>query len=288
MMPRSTASGRSLVPALALSLAFIASCQPDEEPEPPVARVGSAELQEQDIQASLATIANTLDSVDARQRLVDQWIDSELLYQEAQRRSLSTETAVQRRLDESARAVLIDAMVSRLMEEGEVEIRPNEVLAYYERHKEQLRLREPFVRLHYLSSANADSVRAAHDLLRQAEDADTLFLGLVARFSEDASMSLSLASSYVPESQLFGRQPAVAEAVRGLQPGEIAPVLDTDGVFHLVRLADRAAAGSTPELAWVEDVVRQQLAVEARKRLYERQIQRLRMEALSRDRLQVN
>ena len=286
MMPRSTAPGRSL--ALALSFAIIAGCQSDVEPEPLVARVGSSVLQEHDLQASLANIPNTIDSVDARQQLVDQWIDSELLYQEAQRRNLSAESPVQRRLDESARAVLIDAMVSRLMEEGEVEIRPDEVLAYYERHKEQLRLREPFVRVHYLSSENADSVRTAHDLLRRAEEPDAFFPGLASRFSEDASMSLSLAGSFVPEGQLFGSQPAVAEAVGRLQPGEIAPVLEVDGVFHLVQLVDRAAAGSTPELDWVEDVIRQQLAVEARKNLYERQIQRLRMEALSRDRLQVN
>ncbi len=288
MMPQSPGSGRSLVPAFALSFAIVAGCQPDGEPEPPVARVGSAVLQEEDLQASLSTIPNTADSVDARQQLVDRWIDSELLYQEALRRNLSAESSVQRRLDESARAVLIDAMVSQLMEEAEVEIRADEVLAYYERHKEQLRLREPFVQVQYLSGDDPDSLQLAHDMLRGAENADSLFLELVARFGEDASMSLSLASSFVPESQLFVGQPAVADAVRGLQPGEVASVLEVDEAFHLVRLVDRAGAGSVPEMAWVEDVIRQQLAVEARRKLYERRIQRLRMEALSRNRLQVN
>ncbi len=288
MMPLSPGSGRYLVPALALLAAVVAGCQSDGEPEPPVARVGSVVLQEEDLQASLATIPNTVDSVDARQQLVDRWIDSELLYQEALRRNLSAESSVQRRMDESARAVLIDAMVSQLMEEAEVDIRPDEILAYYERHKEQLRLREPFVQVQYLSADNPDSLWSAHDLLRRAENADSLFLVLVARFGEDASMSLSLASNFVPESQLFVGQPAVADAVRGLQPGEIAPVLEVDEAFHLVRLVDRAGTGSVPEMAWVEDVIRQQLAVEARRKLYERQIQRLRMEALSRDRLQVN
>ena len=46
-----------------------------------------------------------------------------------------------------------------------------------------------------------------------------------------------------------------------------------------------ASVGSIPELTWIEEQVRRQLTIDARKQMYERQVQRLRTEALSRDAL---
>jgi hypothetical protein len=65
----------------------------------------------------------------------------------------------------------------------------------------------------------------------------------------------------------------------------VTPVIETDGLAHLLQLVDRVPAGAIPELAWIEDQVRRQLTIDARKQMYERQVQRLRTEALSRDAL---
>ena len=287
MLACQTVAGRIIL-LVAITLACFPGCRSSEEPEPVVARVDNAELLERDLQAALENIPNALASVEARQQLIDQWVDSELLYQEALRRNIAAQDDVQQRLEESERAVLIDAMVSRLMEESSSEIRQSEIMAYYERHKEQLRLREPFVRVRYLYATDPDSVRTAYDILHQASEADSVFVQLAARFSEDHSMSLSLASSFLPEGRLFTEQPAVAEAVSRLAPGRTANVFTFDDRYHLVQLADRAPTGSIPEIGWVEDVVRRQLAMNSRKQMYKRQIQRLRMEAFARDRLILN
>lgn len=291
---RGLGAGRSfqlLLVALCLGICLLAGCQQQATPDAFVARVGEAYLTDEEISAALDHLASQLDTTEARRQFIDQWVTNELLYQEALRRNMRDQPGVQRRLAESERAVLIDALVSQLFLEEEASGTPAEIRAYYERNKEQLRLREPFVRVRYLYSAVPDSAQRARQLLQEATSravADSVWLLLVDRFAEDAELSHTLGSNYFPESRLFMEQPRLHERMQQLQPGQIAPLIEINGQTHLLQLAARVPAGSLPELAWVEDQVRRQLTIDRRKQMYERQVQRLRTEAASRDAIEIS
>ncbi len=279
---------RTLLAALGCSLALATGCQRQTPPEGYVARVGDVYLMQDEINAALDNLPPRLDSTEARRQFIDQWVTNELLYQEALRLSLRTREGVQRRLEESERSVLIDALVSQLFEEEMEAPFPPEIRVYFERHKEQLRLREPFARVRYLFTTEADSARLARRLLQQATsaaNADSLWAQLVSRFAEDPELSLTLSGNYFPESRLFMEQPVLREHLAQLRPGQLAPLIETNGHAHLLQLDDQVPAGTIPKLAWIEDQVRRQLTIDARKQMYERQVQRLRTEALSRDAL---
>ena len=272
----------------ALGLALVAGCQRQTPPDGYVARVGDVYLMQDELNAALDNLPPRLDSTEARRQFIDQWVTNELLFQEALRLNLRTREDVQRRLEESERAVLIDALVTQLFEEEVDDPIAPEVRVYFERHKEQLRLREPYARVRHLFSAEADSARLARRLLQQASasaSADSVWSVLVARFAEDTELSLTLSGNYFPESRLFLEQAELRERLAQLRPGELAPLIETNGHLHLLQLDDRVPAGTIPELAWIEGQVRRQLTIDARKQMYERQVQRLRTEALSRDAL---
>lgn len=270
---------------LACCLMLLSACQKQLEPVAFVARVGDAYLMEEDLDAALGSLPVLLDSIEVRKQVIEQWVSRELLYQEALRRNLRSQETVRDRLQEGERAVLIDALVSLLYEESTEIPSMEEVRAYFELHKEHMLLREPFVRVRYLYGANRDSVQRAHQWLRQTpqEQADSVFLLLANRFSADATVSKSLSENYVPESHLFVGQPELREQLMRLQPGQLAPLIATDSHTHLLQLTDRVPTGELPELPWVEEQVRRQLTMDTRKQVYERQVQRLRMEALSRE-----
>lgn len=195
---------------------------------------------------------------------------------------------MQRQLQESERSVLIDALVSELFADEGAAPNPAEIRTFYERHKEQLRLRETFVRVRYFAVTHPDSARLARSLLApstRSADEDSLWNSLATRFADDAEVSRSLAQNYFPESRLFMEQPALHDALSRLAPGQVAPLIEANGHTHLLQLADRVAAEAIPELGWIEDQIRRQLTIDARKQMYERQVQRLRTEALSRDAL---
>ncbi|MFQ5569029.1 MAG: peptidyl-prolyl cis-trans isomerase [Rhodothermales bacterium] len=263
-------------------------CQTRDDSDDYVARVGEAYLTQEALKAALAALPARQDSAEARRQFVDQWVTNELLYQEATRRNLRTREAIQRRLEESERSVLIDAVITQLFEEEVETLSSAEVLTYYDRNKERLRTREPFLRVLYLSSAEADSVRYARRLLQQGVDTadiDSLWPRLVERFAGDKEGSLTLSGNYFPESQLFMRQPALRQAALQLNVGQTSPLIELEEQTHLIHLADQVPVGTIPELAWIEDHVRRRLTIDARKQMFERQVQRLRTEALSRDAL---
>ncbi len=263
-------------------------CKPVDSPPDVVARAGDGLLLESELETALQDFPATLDSGEARKRLIDQWIDSELLYQEALRRNIANHDSVKLRLEESERSILIDAMVSQLIMENIIPIQPSDISSYYENHRERLSLREPFAKVHYLIATDEDSIRTAQDIMDRKNHADTVFVNIAARFSVNPSMSLSLANNFLPERRLFADHPLLAEVLSDLRPGQTAPIIESGGHFHLVHLAGRAPTGSIPEIAWVEDVIQRQITINWRRQSYQQLVQQLRMKAIAADKLAIN
>jgi hypothetical protein len=255
-----------------------------------VARVGPSTLGEAELAASLENLPDRLDSAEARQQFIEQWITTELLYQEALRSDLRSDPNVQQRLLESERSVLVDAWMSRLYEQEPPVILMGEIRSYFERYRERLRLREPFIRVYYLTTTSEADADEAYQVIQSASFqavADSLWPEVARQYGDDIEGAISLASNFFPESRLFTDRPVLREQVMRLQPGQTAPLIEDDGIWHVLQVAARVPAGTLPELAWIESEIHRRLALDARKQMYERQVQRLRTEALSRNTLEV-
>lgn len=269
------------------SLTFL-GCNSDPELQPFVVRVGGALLTEVELSDALENLAVRNDTLEARRQYIEQWITTELLYQEAVRRGLLDEPDVRRRLAENERSVLIDAFISSLYQSDEGEIPTSEQRRYYELHKEQLRLREPFVRVFYWSTSSADSASLVHAAFTSSLrdlPVDTVWSQLLINYNISSEVNLS--NTFYPESQLFAAQTQLQEALTQLQINQTSAVIQSDEGYHFVHLADRVPPGTVPEYAWIKDEIRLRLTIDRRKQMYERQVQRLRTEALSRDALEI-
>lgn len=279
---------RRIIAGLILVLAGCA-----EEPSAPpahVARVGDQYLTQEEVADALEDLPIGQDSVDARQQLVERWITNELLYQEALRRGLREDDDVQRLLHENERSVLISALVSTLYDQETIRPTQAEIETYFERNVEQLSLREPFVRIRHLTTTHPDSAALARDLLQtsvRAGEADSVWFSIAARFARHPETSVDRSSSFYPEARVLADVPEVQSRLARMADGEIAPVLTSDSLYHVLQLVRRAPAGSTPELEWIEDELRQRLVVQMRKQMYARQVERLRNEARSRNALTI-
>ena len=274
---------------LALALGSL-GCEQREAPPSFVARVGDQYLTHDEVDGLLATVPAGQDSAAVQEQFVQQWITQALLYWEAERRGLGDSPDVRRRLRENERSVLVSALLDTLYREASEPAEPAAMQSYFEQHQEQLRLREPFVRVRYLAAASADAADEARQQIQQATaaTADSLWQALVRRFATDVEAALALSGTHYPEQRLFATQPTLRQALSDLAPGEAAPVLTQgDSLFYVLQLVDRVPAGTVPELAWVEAELRQHLAIETRKQMLERQVQRLRNEALAREELEI-
>ncbi len=290
LRPHNSLSAGLIVFALAWVVLIHAGCGQETAKPDYVARVGDRYLTREELSAALESHPFLQDSTEAQQQIIEQWVNNELLYQEARRRRLRNDPEVRRLLEENERSVLISAYVNRLFEDEAVSPSPEALQAYFEQHRDQLRLREPFVRVRYLANADVDSAMAARRALRRIDrtpNPDSAWAVLARRYADDPDGVLGLSQSYFPESRLFTAQPAVQEELGGLSNGDVSPLIEYDGVYHVLQLVDRVPPGSVPELAWIENELKQRLTIEARKQMYARQVQRLRNEALARENLEI-
>lgn len=245
-----------------------------------VARVGDAYLTEQELAEALPQLG--ADSTAARQQFIEQWITNQLLYREAQRRNLANEPSVQQRIREEERSILINALTNRLFETTPAAPSPSDIASYYERNKNQLRLREPFVRIRYLSTTNINTARSVREELVDLDDsaaADSMWAVLVNRHAAEPAEAHELAAHHYPRSTLFPQQAALRNQLNGIAPGATSEMVRNDGRVHVIQLVSEVPAGTIPEQAWVEDTIRRRLQIRARKQMYAREVQRLRNEA---------
>lgn len=278
-------SGESSTFAALVSTGFLvlvlSACTPTPDMPSHVARVGSATLTEEEIGEMLQNSSAFLDSADAVSQIVEQWVTNELLYQEAVDRGLKGDPDVQRLLSDNERSVLINALVSRFLDD-EMGGGPDEsaIQTYYEQHREKLALREPFVRIRHLIYENPDSADAARSALLESM--------LTPDFPDGGrTMGGINEEAFYPESQMFAATPGLGEAIRGMDVGDVHPVFVVDSTYHVVQLMDRLDVGTVPTLDMVRGEIRDRVAIEMRKQLFARQVQRLRTRALAREELEV-
>lgn len=280
---------RSLILPIAIASVFSA-CSPTNTEIDYVARLGERHLTRDDLDSALESLTVLQDSADAAEQIMEQWITDELLYREAVRRGLRKQEGVQRLLLENERSVLVSALLTQLYEEEDSSPDSKELLTYYEQNKDQLKLTETFVRVRYVVTEFADSAMIAIQLMEgldSSPEADSIWKTVAIRFMEDSESTTTLSESFYPESRMLSSIPELNAAVQQMSPGQILSPFGLGNRYHVVQLVERIPIGTTPALSLLEDQLRARIAIENRKLLYARQVQRLRNEALAREELDV-
>jgi parvulin-like peptidyl-prolyl isomerase len=278
------------MPVLRLSSLFLTSvllgivlsgCESQTPPSSYIARVGDHYLQKDDLNRMLNGMGPVPDSTQAREQVIGQWVENTLLLREAERLNLAEDPEVKRRLQEQRQNALVTALKNRIYKDIDQAPTEQEVRTYFERHRKQLTLREPYVRVRHLSTADKDSAQAARRELfgtREAET-DSVWARLTREYAKHPLRARQTADQYVPESRLFAQQPYLRDELSALREGEVAPVIQDNNRFHVLQLVQRADEGSVPKLEWVEGEIRRRLRIRHRKQMYAREVQRLRNRA---------
>ncbi len=263
-----------------LVLATGTGCQSEDPPSSYVARVGSHYLTQDDLNRMLAGMGPTRDSTAARQQVIDQWVTRTLLHREAERLNLQSVDSVQQRLERQRRSILVSALKTRFYKETDRSPSPSEVRTYFERHKEQLSLREPYVRVRYLTTARRTAAQTVRQNLRTfSSQSDSTWRSLVRTHAADTTRAYRLSQRFLPVSRLTQQLPFLEEALGQLEEGDTAPVLEANGQYHVFRLDRRLPEGADPKLKWIEPEIRRRLRIRARKQMYAHEVQRLRSQA---------
>lgn len=261
-------------------------CESKEPPSSYVARVGSHYLTADGLNRRLKGMGAVPDSAKARQQVIEQWVTQTLLYREAQRLNLESVDSVQQELEQQRRSVLRTALKNRLYNEADLEPTPQEVRTYFERHKEQLRLRESYVNARYLATERPAAAQTVRQRLQTlSPQADSTWDRLVRDHAADTLQAQRLSRRFLPERRLLQQLPFRPAQLDALENGDTAPLVKADGRYHVLRLDRRLPEGTEPRLEWFAPEIRRRLRIRARKQTYAHEVERLRTEAQANDAL---
>ena len=270
----------SIVGLLLLGTCLV-GCQSDEPPASYVARVGDHYLTQDDLDRRLAGMGGSAsDSAAAREQIIEQWVTRMLLYRKAQRLNLESVEEVQRKLERQRRSILVAAAKNQLYEEASLTPSDEEVQTYFQRHKDQLTLREPYVSVRYLSTEDRAAAQEVREELRTlSASSDSAWNRLVGEYAADTARAREWSRRYLSQNQLGSQIPALQAELRELEVGDTAPVVNADDRYHVLRLDRRVAEGTTPKLQWIGPEIRRRLRIRARKQMYANEVERLRSKA---------
>jgi len=238
-----------------LPLLMIAACETAPAPRGVIARVGDAVLTEADLEARLPFGLDRELVAAEREQLIENWVQQELLYQEALQRKLHQDARVQSLLDQARRDVLAAALLDQEFAGQEVATDERTIQEYYEQHAEEFQRARPEIRARHILLASRRDANAKWQLLQRGEP----FAEVVKHSLDEDTRFDSGDLGYFSEDQ----DPLLWAACKNLPLNRVSKPVRTEYGYHIIQVLDRQEAGTIRDLEQVrshilEALVRQQ------------------------------
>jgi peptidyl-prolyl cis-trans isomerase C len=222
---------------------------------PVVARANDSVLTMEEFEALIPEDYREYYSLEDKKALINRWIETELVYQEAVRLGLDKEPEIQHKVEEFQRLLLENEIIQRELR-SRVKVADEEIEKYYNENPDFFLREKEEVRL---SQIVVDSLDLAGALRDQLDTDPSLFSTFAAEYSLEKSGKNNGDVGYYAVDELIDPLKA---AVSALKTGEISPVVEVPGYgYFIVTVTDRKGAGTMKALEDVSDEIRDILLV---------------------------
>lgn len=261
-----------------LSLAiFGCSKETGMEKSAEVARVGDQALYIGEILTHLPEFAIQSDSVRIVHEYRDNWITSQVLYQEALRIGIDRHPIVRSRIERSRRDIIVHELREQVLLSlvPQNDITNQEITSFYEQNRAMFVLQERHVRVRHMISETHEMATLAGEALLAGETWDHV----VQLYAVDKPYSLET------EYQLLG----ISEALVGFNTMrsylqvvglfEVSPIFKEDEYYHFIQIVEDRPPGDHPELQYVFEKIRDWIWLEKSRRALRNYEQNLYLQA---------
>jgi peptidyl-prolyl cis-trans isomerase C len=244
-------------------------------PDDAIAVVGDEAITPADVTAMLEDMSLDPNDRQLRAQMVNQWVDREILIQEARRRGLHRDKEIQERINDLRE----EMMINRLYEDAIRVPLPTdeEVVAYWQDHTGEFTRVTDEVQLIIAYAPSRNTAWAIRNGLDQSRS-DTELMVSYSEISFDTTNFVSV--------ERLPRQ--VNRAIDPLRSGQASLPFQLEGRWLVVRLLARERAGKTRPLDEMMPIIRAQLHAEERARARMSFISGLRRESRRHGRVQIN
>lgn len=242
------------------SLMFSLGCGGNEAGDQYIAKVNNNVLTYEMIRPRLDTSAAIEPQV---REYTQNWVNNELLYQEAIKRGYENVPAVTQPLEEIKRQLAVNVFLQKeVYEKVALMVSPEEVQQYYDSHKQEFLLAEDKVKLSYLVFENRDAAAS----FRAEVVKGTRWTDAASRLTGNRTSKTVLESA----ESLFYTQSTLApvelwKVVQTMSLNEVSFPVKTSVGFYVIYLQAKQLKGeiATVESVWNE--IRQRIVMEKRR-----------------------
>lgn len=182
-------------------------------------------------------------------KILDKWVSNTLMYQEAQRRGIDKEPQVQAHLKRVERDYLVNELLDRLT--SPVKVGQEQMVQYFNQHRDEFSYEVKIARI-----VIADSLMAEQTAAEIKGGAD--FAKLAKERSEDLALEAGQESRYFARNigdPRMGGDPAVAEAIFALSPGQVSDVIPSQEGYQIIKLVDKKKVKADATFSEAKDEV---------------------------------
>ncbi len=214
-----------------------------------VARVNQSILTEEELNDALPEFFGDLYSDSGKNEYVEQWVESEVLYQKALEEGLDLNDDIQRKVRQFKHMILGEEVLRRYLD-GHVEITDEEVADYYNEHMDSFTRIDDEYRVNRLIFRDEEVLK---EVLGELDAAPERYEELISADAYRGMIKLS-DMGYYPAAELA--EPFERE-VKELGVGMVSrPVMASTGNYYVLRTTEFHEKGSIRELDEVEDQIR--------------------------------
>ncbi len=254
-----------------LPVLVFSGCGQEKEPQDFVARVGASLLTPDDL---LLKGGVRSDSSLAARNYINEWVSTELLYNEAVRRNLDKSEAVQKRVQNAGKRLAIEALLDEELFQDSTGIADEEITRYFADHKAEFTLAENVALVSFAlfddrgvaNTFRSGIVRGSSwDQATEQARTDTLMARHLVQLSE---------RNYHTASTLFPGE--LWKVARTITPSSVSFVITTDQGHYVLYLHEFRKAGESPDLPYVIHEIHGRLLIDGRRKKYEALLRDLR------------
>jgi len=251
---------------------FLLGCAQKNNPENPViAKVNKTTITKKDFLEEISRVPewarDGFEGEEGKKQFLEELIKRELIYQDAKKKRLHKDKEFLKKVEEFKKMTLISLILQKEIEEKTPPVTEAEMREFYNKNRDKFR--------------KDTKIRASHILVNTKEEAKKI----LARIKKGESFS-KLARSFSKDRNsaqkggdlgFFGRGQMVPEFERvafNLEVGEISDPVRTRFGYHIIKVTDKKE-GTPVSFEEAKDMIRRQLLMGKRKRLFNSYIEQL-------------
>lgn len=253
---------------LALALVFALGCS-QEKPKAFVARVDQTLLTPDE----LAAAQDSTGHPQPRREYVNEWVNDELLYQEAKRRGLADDPRLRRLINDASKKMTIAALLDKELY-GEENVSEDEIVALYNGGGEALRLNEDVANASFVLFDDRDAANTFRGSLLRGTPWAAACDGIRADSSLGSHVLQIATRQYFTRTNLY--PPELWKLASTLGKDEVSFVVKTSTGYYVLVAHSLKKAGEMPELEYIHGELYDRIVIERRRLKYEKFLAQLR------------